>query len=108
MVDVKVGLSEPPRAEGGNLEVDLPELLVDTALTARAADTSILILNDGAQFLSEDEPKGLILALHCSLLLTISGAGLPQMTALAGEANSYAERLFEFPVVAALLPDPAA
>lgn len=36
--EVKVGLSEPPTADSGNLEVDLPELLVATARAAQAAE----------------------------------------------------------------------
>ena len=37
--DVKLGLSEPIRADSGNLEVDLPELLLATAQAAKAAET---------------------------------------------------------------------
>ncbi len=110
--DVKMGLSEPPRADSGNLEVDLPELLVATALAAKAAETSIVILIDEVQYLSEDELRGLIVALHRvvqrGLPLILFGAGLPQLAALAGEAKSYAERLFDFPAVVALPPDAAA
>jgi hypothetical protein len=35
------------------------------------------------------------------------GAGLPQLAALAGEAKSYAERLFTFPAIGALSADQA-
>jgi DNA-binding CsgD family transcriptional regulator len=35
------------------------------------------------------------------------GAGLPQVAALAGEAKSYAERLFDYPAVGPLLTDAA-
>ena len=35
------------------------------------------------------------------------GAGLPQAAALAGEAKSYAERLFDYPAIGALADDAA-
>ena len=35
------------------------------------------------------------------------GAGLPQLPGLAGEAKSYAERLFEFPLIGSLGDDDA-
>jgi hypothetical protein len=110
--DVKIGLSEPLRADSGNLEVDLPELLVATAQAAKAADTSVALLIDEVQYLTEDELRGLIVALHRvvqrGLPLILFGAGLPQLAALAGDAKSYAERLFDFPAVDALAPNAAA
>ena len=42
------------------------------------------------------------------LPMILFGAGLPQLAALAGEAKSYAERLFDFPGVGALEPAAAA
>lgn len=109
--DVKLGLSEPVRADSGNLEVDLPELLVSTARAAQAAGTSVVILIDEVQYLAEDELRGLIVALHRiaqkGLPTILFGAGLPQLAALAGEAKSYAERLFDFPAVGALEPEAA-
>ncbi len=36
------------------------------------------------------------------------GAGLPQLSGLAGEAKSYAERLFDFPTIGSLSPEDAA
>ena len=104
--EVKLGLSEPVRADSGNLEVDLPELLVSTARAAQAAGTSVVIFIDEVQYLTEDELRGLIVALHRiaqkGLPMILFGAGLPQLAALAGEAKSYAERLFDFPGVGAL------
>jgi hypothetical protein len=110
--DVKLGLGEPVRADSGNLEVDLPELLVSTARAAQAAGTSVVILIDEVQYLAEDELRGLIVALHRiaqkGLPMILFGAGLPQLAALAGEAKSYAERLFDFPGVGALDEEAAA
>lgn len=39
--------------------------------------------------------------------MTVVGAGLPQLLALAGNAKSYAERLFDFPQIGALDPEEA-
>ena len=104
--EVKLGLSEPVCADSGNLEVDLPELLLSIARAAQAAGTSVVILIDEVQYLTEDELRGLIVALHRiaqkGLPMILFGAGLPQLAALAGEAKSYAERLFDFPGVGAL------
>ena len=104
--EVKLGLSEPVCADSGNLEVDLPELLLSIARAAQAAGTSVVILIDEVQYLTEDELRGLIVALHRiaqkGLPMILFGAGLPQLAAMAGEAKSYAERLFDFPGVGAL------
>ena len=62
--DVKLDLSEPIRADSGNLEVDLPELLVATAQAAKAAETSVAVLIDEVHYLTDDELRGLIVALH--------------------------------------------
>ena len=105
-------MSPRPRADSGNLEVDLPELLVATALAARAADTSVAILIDEVRYLTEDELRALIVALHRlvqrGLPLILFGAGLSKLADLAGDAKSYVERLFDFPAVAALPLDAAA
>jgi hypothetical protein len=34
--------------------------------------------------------------------VTFAGAGLPQLPGLAGDAKSYAERLFKFPMIGEL------
>ena len=54
----------------------------------------------------------LIAALHKTvqrqLPITLVGAGLPQIPRLAGEAKSYAERLFQFPTIGQLSQEEAA
>ena len=42
-----------------------------------------------------------------NLPVILTGAGLPQLRGLAGEAKSYAERLFDFPVIGSLEPEDA-
>ena len=60
----KLGLTEMPRADSGNLEVDLPKPLVSTAQAAKDAETSVVILIDELQYISENEMRGLIVAIH--------------------------------------------
>ena len=61
---------------------------------------------DEIQFLSPRQLEALIAALHKTvqraLPVTLVGAGLPQIPRLAGEAKSYAERLFKFPRIGSL------
>ena len=110
--DLKIGVSEAQTADSGNMEVDLPELLLAIAHSARAAGTSVGIFVDEVQYLTEVDLRGLIVAIHRiaqkGLPLVLFGAGLPQVAALAGEAKSYAERLFDYPDVGPLPADEAA
>ena len=97
---------EPGSADSGDLEFDLPELLLATAKAAQAKETGIALLIDEVQYLGEADLSALIVAVHKvtqkSLPLIFFGAGLPQIAGLAGEAKSYAERLFDYPPVEAL------
>ena len=110
--EFEFGVTEPTTADTGNIEVDLPELLVATGEAAKAAETSVALFVDEVQYLSEQDLRGLIVALHRvaqeGLPLVLFGAGLPQVAALAGEARSYAERLFAYPAVGPLEPSAAA
>jgi hypothetical protein len=53
--------------------------------------------------------EALVMGLHratqLALPVTVAGAGLPSLAALAGEAKSYAERIFTFPVIGSLEAD---
>ena len=104
--DVEVGMAEAGVAASGHLETDLPELLLLVAEAARAADTPVALLLDEVQYLPSEDLAALIVAVHKigqrGLPLVFFGAGLPSLAALAGEAKSYAERLFAYPDVGAL------
>lgn len=109
--ELEFAVAEPPSADSGNLEIDLPELFLATARAAQAADGSVALFIDEVQYLAEPDLRGLIVALHRvaqeGLPLVFFGAGLPQVAALAGDAKSYAERLFAYPDVGPL-PEPDA
>lgn len=93
-------------ADSGNLEFDLPDLLVTVAQTAKDAETGIALLLDEVQYLSERDLGALIVSQHKlgqkGLPLILFGAGLPQLAALAGDAKSYAERLFNYQAIGPL------
>ena len=109
--EVAFGMEEARTADSGNLEVDLPDLFASTAIAAKAADSSVALFIDEVQYLVEEDLRGLIVALHRvsqkGLPLVLFGAGLPQVAALAGEAKSYAERLFDYPAIGPLTPEAA-
>src|SRR5579884_3541865 len=98
-------------ADSGNLSDDLTDLLVTLGEAAQERETGIAFLVDEVQFLRAAEFEALIAGLHRTvqrqLPITLVGAGLPQLPRLAGEAKSYAERLFKFPRIGELTPPQA-
>ena len=94
------------RADSGLLSDDLTDLFVELGEAAKEKHTGVLFLLDEIQFLSKADLAALILALHKTtqrrLPITLVAAGLPQIPKLAGEAKSYAERLFIFPKIGRL------
>lgn len=93
-------------ADSGDLEADLPEVLLVVADAAKQAGKALSIFIDEVQYLSSKDLAALITAIHRTgqkgLPCILFGAGLPQLAALAGEAKSYAERLFDYPDVGPL------
>jgi hypothetical protein len=107
--DIEVGIDfepEPGLADNGDLENDLQALLEVSGNAAKAADTALGLFIDELQYVEEDELAALITALHRtsqrSLPVVLVGAGLPQLPGRMGRAKSYAERLFDFPMVGPL------
>lgn len=104
---VEVGVEpEPGLADSGDLQYDLPDLFEVIGRAAQAADKGWILLIDEVQYLSEADLSALIVSIHHmsqeGLPVLLVGAGLPQVARLAGEAKSYAERLFLYPAVGAL------
>lgn len=99
-------------ADSGSLGDDLTDLFVALGEAAREQDGGLVFLLDEVQFLTPPEFEALIAAMHKSvqrqLPITLVGAGLPQLPRLAGEAKSYAERLFRFPTIGRLAAREAA
>ena len=109
------GLDVDP-AEGfgdhGDLSLDLTDVLVAIGEAAATVKRGVVLLFDEIQFLAPAQLEALIEALHKTvqrkLPVTLVGAGLPQIAELAGDAKSYAERLFKFPSITHLSPADAA
>lgn len=99
-------VNDSPTADSGNLEIDLPALLESVGKAARACDGCVAILIDEIQYLTLEDLRALIVSFHMisqgGLPVVLFGAGLPQVAGLAGDAKSYAERLFDYPPVGPL------
>jgi hypothetical protein len=91
------------RADTGRLQQDLPDLLIAVSEAAAERNAAVGLFIDEVQYLNPDELAALVVACHeiaqRNLPLLFIGAGLPQIAALAGNAKSYAERLFNYPQV---------
>ena len=98
-------------ADHGELGLDLADVFVALGEAAEEQKRGIAMLIDEVQFLKPVQLEALIQAVHKSvqrkLPITVVGAGLPQIAELAGDAKSYAERLFKFPKIDALSEDDA-
>jgi hypothetical protein len=90
-------------AQTDALSDDFTDLLVALAMAAAERDRGVLFLLDEVQFLHPAEFGPFVVGLHRinqkALPLTCVAAGLPNLPALAGEAKSYAERLFTYPTI---------
>jgi len=102
---------EKGSADSGDLEIDLPNLFVAIGEAAEDRDSAVAILIDEIQYFSQKEIGALIVAMHKiqqhRLPIVLLGAGLPILPGLAGEAKSYAERLFNFPDIGILSEEDA-
>ncbi|MET0181521.1 MAG: ATP-binding protein, partial [Caulobacterales bacterium] len=102
--DVEFGLTHQPAT--GDLALDLTDLFVAIGEAADKRSTAAVILADEVQYISKTDLAALIMALHKvsqrQLPLLLIGAGLPQLAKLAGDAKSYAERLFDYPPIGPL------
>ena len=97
---------EKGSADSGDLEVDLSSLFIAVGEAAEERRSAVAILIDEIQYISSSELNALIMAMHkmqqYQLPIILVGAGLPILPGLAGDAKSYAERLFNFPDIGPL------
>lgn len=98
-------------ADHANLALDLTDVFISLGQAAEERSRGVVLLFDEIQFLNKVQLEAIIGALHKmvqrKLPITMVGAGLPQIAELAGDAKSYAERLFKFPAIANLSPEDA-
>jgi AAA ATPase domain len=97
------GIDVPPatgRADSGDIEIDLVELLGDAASVATDVGTGIALFIDEMQDVSPSDISALCAACHelsqTGAPLIVVGAGLPHLPALLSAAKSYSERLFRY------------
>jgi hypothetical protein len=107
--DMSLGLDVEPEkgsADSGDIEIDMPDLLVAIGEAAADRGTAVALFIDEVQYFSPRELGALIMAMHKiqqrRLPFVLLGAGLPNLPGMAGESKSYAERLFSFPDIGAL------
>lgn len=94
---VSVGIDVDPvagRADSGDLELDLTQLLVDLGEAAAKFDAGVLLLVDELQELPQPDVAAIAGAAHQTnrlrLPVTVAGAGLPNLPTVLTEAKSYA------------------
>jgi hypothetical protein len=88
------------RADSGDLEIDLVELLADAGALARDVGVGIALFLDEMQDLEPPDVSALCAACHelsqNGAPLVVVGAGLPHLPALLSASKSYSERLFRY------------
>jgi len=90
----------PGRADSGDIEIDLVELLGDLGGLAAEAGRGIAVFLDEMQDLGPDDVSALCAAAHeisqARLPVIVVGAGLPHLPAVLSASKSYSERLFRY------------
>ena len=90
----------PGRADSGDIEIDLVELLSDVGGLAADAGRGVAVFIDEMQDLEPDDVSALCAAVHeisqTGLPFVVVGAGLPHLPAVLSASKSYSERLFRY------------
>ncbi|HUQ00582.1 MAG TPA: ATP-binding protein, partial [Aeromicrobium sp.] len=88
------------RADSGDIEIDLVELLTDVGGLAADIGKGVAIFIDEMQDLGPDDVSALCAACHeisqSALPVIVVGAGLPFLPAVLSASKSYSERLFSY------------
>jgi hypothetical protein len=88
------------RADSGDIEIDLVELLTDIGGLAADVGKGVAIFIDEMQDLGPDDVSALCAACHeisqSALPVIVVGAGLPFLPAVLSASKSYSERLFSY------------
>ncbi|GAB78781.1 AAA ATPase domain-containing protein [Austwickia chelonae] len=88
------------RADSGDIEIDLVELLTDVGGLAQDVGKGVALFIDEMQDLRADDVSALCAAFHeisqNSLPVIVVGAGLPHLPAVLSASKSYSERLFRY------------
>jgi hypothetical protein len=88
------------RADSGDMEIDLVELLTDAAGVAADIGSGIALFIDEMQDVQPDDVSAICAACHelsqQGAPLIVVGAGLPHLPAVLSASKSYSERLFRY------------
>ncbi len=88
------------RADSGDIEIDLVELLTDVGGLAADLGRGVAVFVDEMQDLGPDDVSALCAACHeisqSALPVIVVGAGLPHLPAVLSASKSYSERLFRY------------
>lgn len=88
------------RADSGDIEIDLVELLSDVGGLAADRGRGVAVFIDEMQDVGADDVSALCAACHeisqQRLPLIVVGAGLPHLPAVLSASKSYSERLFRY------------
>ncbi|MBA3523234.1 MAG: AAA family ATPase [Geodermatophilaceae bacterium] len=99
------------RADSGDIEIDLVELLSDAASLARDVGVGMALFIDEMQDLGPADVSAICATCHelsqAGAPLIVVGAGLPHLPAVLSSSKSYSERLFRY-VRIDRLPRPSA
>lgn len=110
----------PGRADSGNIQFDLVDLAETVGSAAKEDRIGVVILIDEMQELTAEQMSAVCRSCHragqLGLPWFVVGGGLPNLPTLLAEAESYAERLFDYRMIDRLghddalvaLADPAA
>ena len=88
------------RADSGDIEIDLVELLTDVGGLAADVGRGVAVFIDEMQDLTADDISAICAACHeisqSGLPVIVVGAGLPHLPAVLSASKSYSERLFRY------------
>src|SRR5688500_15269870 len=88
------------RADSGDIEIDLVELLTDVGGLAADVGKGVAVFIDEMQDLGADDVSAICAACHeisqSGLPVIVVGAGLPHLPAVLSASKSYSERLFKY------------
>ena len=108
------GIDVPPtrgRADSGDIEIDLVELLGDVGGLAQDVGKGVAVFIDEMQDLGPADVSALCAACHeisqSGLPVIVVGAGLPHLPSVLSASKSYSERLFSYQRIDRLSRDAA-
>ncbi len=88
------------RADSGDIEIDLVELLTDVGGLAADLGRGVAVFIDELQDLGAEDVSAICAACHeisqSGLPVIVVGAGLPHLPAVLSASKSYSERLFRY------------